>query len=171
MVPWCSWDSRPRPAPPPGYARHRPWPRCPGTCISGTGSTAAAARKNSTSCLSCRWRGSRWHTSTPEIPRGGEEGDCKAPGEGQSGAGGEQGGREGGGRWYGPKHPPPPTPSSKREQAGCRLRLDAGALGMAPGVRVQPKALLTQWGAPGRTKFTYPFLGGFPSKVLIHVPV
>lgn len=28
------------------------------------------------------------------------------------------------------------------------------------------------WGSPaGKTEFTYPFLGGFPSKILIHVPV
>lgn len=66
-----------RPWPAPGHARApRPWPRCPGTCISCAGATAAAARRNSTSCLSCRWPGSQWRRSTPETPRG----LCEAPG-------------------------------------------------------------------------------------------
>lgn len=57
------------PVPPPGHTQAcRPWPRCPGTCISCIGSTSSAAHKNSTSCLLCRWQGSPWHMSIPEIP-------------------------------------------------------------------------------------------------------
>ena len=62
--------------PPTHIQEQRPWPRCPGTCISCTGSTSGAAHKNSTSCLSCRWRESRWHTSTPETPRKGLSGSA-----------------------------------------------------------------------------------------------
>lgn len=76
----------------------RPWPRCPETCISCTGSTAGAARRNSTSCPSCRWQGSRWHTSTPETSRWGWGGLWKFPREGQERAGKGEQDRRGPGR-------------------------------------------------------------------------
>lgn len=56
---------------PQATGRLRPWPRCHGTCISCTGSTSAASRKNSTSCPLCKWQESPWHMSTPEIQGGG----------------------------------------------------------------------------------------------------
>lgn len=70
--------------------------------------------------------------------------------------------------------PKAPKATHPEQRSGaCRAVADAGqgAWEMAAGVRIQPKALLAHMGATVGAEFTYPFLGGFPSKVLIHIPV
>lgn len=60
------------------------------------------------------------------------------------------------------------------EHAGHRPGLvpqGGGGLETALGGWGEPKAFPPHIRAPAGAQFTYPFLGGLPSKVLIHVPV
>jgi hypothetical protein len=61
---------------------------------------------------------------------------------------------------------------NQKHQFPSKQRLDTmGAGDSSSGGQAEPLAPPPHGTAMMVTKFTYPFLGGLPSKILIHVPV